>query len=60
VIAACAEGYSFPTNLDRDPPVSGLAPESQNQLMHRALGEEWTPAEFSRALQEHAWRRGTD
>jgi ectoine hydroxylase-related dioxygenase (phytanoyl-CoA dioxygenase family) len=60
VIAACAEGYSFPTNLDRDPPVSGLAPESQNQLMHRALGEGWTPAEFSRALQEHAWRRRTD
>jgi ectoine hydroxylase-related dioxygenase (phytanoyl-CoA dioxygenase family) len=24
VIAACAEGYSFPTNLDRNPPASGL------------------------------------
>ena len=22
-IAACAEGYSFPTNLDRDPPIGG-------------------------------------
>ena len=21
VIAACAEGYAFPTNLDRDPPI---------------------------------------
>ena len=26
-IAACAEGYSFPTNLDRDPPIGGLAPQ---------------------------------
>jgi ectoine hydroxylase-related dioxygenase (phytanoyl-CoA dioxygenase family) len=23
VIAACADGYAFPTNLDRDPPVDG-------------------------------------
>ena len=23
VIAACAEGYAFPTNLDRDPPIGG-------------------------------------
>ena len=27
-IASCAEGYSFPTNLDRDPPAGGLAPGS--------------------------------
>ena len=25
-IAAAAEGYAFPTNIDRDPPVDGLAP----------------------------------
>ena len=41
-IAVCAEGYSFPTNLDRDPPVGGLAPITQNQLMHRALAELWS------------------
>ena len=28
-IAATAEGYSFPTNLDNDPPKGGLAPETQ-------------------------------
>ncbi|KAA0998702.1 phytanoyl-CoA dioxygenase [Paraburkholderia panacisoli] len=59
VIASCAEGYSFPTNLDRDPPVRGLAPESQGQMMLRALREDWEPAEFARALAKHAWRRGT-
>lgn len=39
VIAAFAEGYSFPTNLDTDPPVAGLASESQAALIKRALRE---------------------
>ncbi|NHI05310.1 phytanoyl-CoA dioxygenase [Streptomyces sp. KO7888] len=43
VIAASAEGYPFPTNLDRDPPVDGLAPPSQADLVRRALREEWAP-----------------
>jgi ectoine hydroxylase-related dioxygenase (phytanoyl-CoA dioxygenase family) len=60
VVASCAEGYSFPTNLDRDPPANGLAPESQSQMMLRALSEGWEPAEFARALARHAWRHGTD
>jgi len=37
VIAASAEGYAFPTNLDRDPPVGGLIPLSQAELMAAAL-----------------------
>jgi ectoine hydroxylase-related dioxygenase (phytanoyl-CoA dioxygenase family) len=56
VIASCAEGYSFPTNLDRDPPARGLAPESQAQLMLRALRENWEPDEFATAIANHAWR----
>ena len=36
-IAAAAEGYAFPTNLDRDPPVDGLIPMSQAELMEAAL-----------------------
>jgi ectoine hydroxylase-related dioxygenase (phytanoyl-CoA dioxygenase family) len=36
-IAACAEGYAFPTNLDRDPPIGGLAPPSQQDLLRAAL-----------------------
>jgi len=36
-IAACAEGYPFPTNLDRDPPIGGLAPKSQQALMREAF-----------------------
>jgi ectoine hydroxylase-related dioxygenase (phytanoyl-CoA dioxygenase family) len=36
-LSAAAEGYSFPTNLDRDPPVDGLAPKSQKALVKEAI-----------------------
>ena len=58
-IAACAEGYSFPTNLDRDPPVGGLAPESQAALMHRALNENWALAKFQFELDAQAHKKLT-
>ncbi len=38
-ISATAEGYSFPTNLDRDPPTNGLAPETQAAFFQRALSK---------------------
>jgi ectoine hydroxylase-related dioxygenase (phytanoyl-CoA dioxygenase family) len=56
-IGACADGYSFPTSLDSDPPVGGLAPETQAALMGRALAEGWTAAVFSEALDAQAERR---
>jgi ectoine hydroxylase-related dioxygenase (phytanoyl-CoA dioxygenase family) len=56
-VAACAEGYSFPTNLDRDPPIGGLAPETQAQLMLKALAEKWPAGAFNEALEKQAWRR---
>lgn len=37
VVAASAEGYSFPTNLDRDQPIGGLAPQTQAELVASAL-----------------------
>src|SRR5271154_3026653 len=43
VIAATAEGSAFPTNLDRDPPLGGLAPQTQAQLMAKALAAGWGP-----------------
>ena len=49
-IAACAVGYSFPTNLDSDPPKGGLAPETQAALFQRALAEKMSPEDFSEAL----------
>ncbi len=49
-IAATAEGYSFPTNLDNDPPVGGLAPETQQALFLRALESKMEKAEFENQL----------
>jgi len=58
-IAACAEGYSFPTNLDRDPPLGGLAPQTQQALMLKALHEDWDVPTFSAAIEAQARRRAT-
>ncbi|WP_170415872.1 phytanoyl-CoA dioxygenase family protein [Ruegeria atlantica] len=46
-IAATAEGYPFPTNLDTDPPVGGNAPESQADILRRAVSEGWTETQLS-------------
>lgn len=51
-IAASAEGYSFPTNLDRDPPKGGLAPETQQALFERALAEGFDLQRFTALLEE--------
>ena len=58
-IAASAEGYAFPTNLDRDPAIGGLAPQSQASLMRQALAEDWTLAAFARAAEAQAMRKLT-
>jgi ectoine hydroxylase-related dioxygenase (phytanoyl-CoA dioxygenase family) len=60
VVAAAAEGYAFPTNLDRDQPVGGLAPESQAALMGRALTAGWSPAAVLAELDAQAGRRTSD
>ncbi|MFI1164391.1 phytanoyl-CoA dioxygenase family protein [Streptomyces sp. NPDC020801] len=57
VVAASAEGYPFPTNLDSDPPVDGPAPPSQADVVRRALREEWTPARLRAELRAGAERR---
>ncbi len=56
-IAACAEGYAFPTNLDRDPPIGGLAPRSQQDLMRTALAQGLSEVEFEARLRDQAQTR---
>jgi ectoine hydroxylase-related dioxygenase (phytanoyl-CoA dioxygenase family) len=56
VIAAYAEGYAFPTNLDRDQPIGGIAPQTQADLVRQAVADEWAPAAFESALDAHAAR----
>ncbi len=49
-IAATAEGYPFPTNLDTDPPIGGNAPESQADILRRAVAEGWSVSQLADAL----------
>ncbi|MCX5088255.1 phytanoyl-CoA dioxygenase family protein [Streptomyces sp. NBC_00365] len=57
VIAATAEGYPFPTDLDLDPPVDGLAPPSQADTVWQAVTEDWDPERLRQELQAAAKRR---
>jgi ectoine hydroxylase-related dioxygenase (phytanoyl-CoA dioxygenase family) len=59
VIAASAEGYAFPTNLDRDQPVDGLAPPTQADLVRRALDEGWAHEVLVARLAEQVARTRT-
>ena len=56
VIAASAEGYAFPTNLDRDQPVDGLAPPTQADLVRQALAEGWDHPRLVARLREQVER----
>jgi len=56
-IAAAAEGYSFPTNLDRDPPKAGLAPETQQAFFIRAMHEGMPEQAFADHLDQMSERQ---
>ncbi|MBB4065785.1 phytanoyl-CoA dioxygenase family protein [Gellertiella hungarica] len=56
-VAASAEGYAFPTNLDSDPPVGGLAPKTQAAHMMEALEARLDPDAFASMIAAHAARR---
>jgi ectoine hydroxylase-related dioxygenase (phytanoyl-CoA dioxygenase family) len=60
VVAAVAEGYPFPTNLDLDQPVDGMTPLSQAEVVHRALEVGAGADEVARELASYAARRRTD
>ncbi|GAA4393243.1 phytanoyl-CoA dioxygenase family protein [Tsukamurella soli] len=49
-VAATAEGYAFPSNLDLDQPLTGMHGETQAELTRRALAAGTTPAQFDAEL----------
>ena len=59
VITATAFSYPFPTNLDLDPPIDGLAPPSQADLLREAVLNGSPATEFDAALDAYAARRRT-
>ena len=60
VIAACSEGYPFPTNLDRDSPLKRLAPQSQADLVWKALCDGESLDQLKKTLNDLAERQQTD
>jgi ectoine hydroxylase-related dioxygenase (phytanoyl-CoA dioxygenase family) len=57
VIASCAEGYSFPTNLDLDQPIDGLAPMTQAEILGEAVDQGWSQQRLDTELEAWAGRR---
>jgi ectoine hydroxylase-related dioxygenase (phytanoyl-CoA dioxygenase family) len=57
LIAVAAEGYAFPTNLDRDQPIGGLTPPTQADLLGQAVREGWPDGRLAEALAAQQWRR---
>ena len=56
-VAAAAEGYPFPTNLDLDQPVGGLTPASQAEIVRDALAAGAAPDQLVSMLDSYATRR---
>ncbi len=50
VIAASAEGYAFPGDLDSHPPSGSEPPPAQSDLVAIALSEEWPPSRLATEL----------
>ncbi|MDQ0092250.1 phytanoyl-CoA dioxygenase family protein [Paeniglutamicibacter psychrophenolicus] len=59
IVASSAEGYAFPTNLDRDQPIGGLAPQSQAELVLEHLGRSASHVALDGALDAQESRRRT-
>ncbi|RAO68430.1 uncharacterized protein BHQ10_004442 [Talaromyces amestolkiae] len=61
LVQAIADGYPFPTNLDRRPPApSGLAPESEQDVLRRGLREKWTGQRVVAELRQMRVESGDD
>jgi ectoine hydroxylase-related dioxygenase (phytanoyl-CoA dioxygenase family) len=59
VIAACAEGYPFPANLDLDQPAGGLMPPTQADILSWAVAQGWSRQQLETELGAWTARRQT-
>ncbi len=59
VVAAAADGYAFPTDLDIDQPTGSLTPPSQAEWMRLALSEGWPTERLVEAIGGPAQRSQT-
>jgi short chain dehydrogenase/Phytanoyl-CoA dioxygenase (PhyH) len=59
LITVVAEGCPFPTNLDHDQPIGGMAPPTQADLLGRAVAEDWDDTRLRTELTAQQQRRRT-
>lgn len=57
LLSAICDGYSFPSNLDTDSPIGGMAPLTHAQLTKEALDNAWSLSDYSYAIEEHRLKR---
>ncbi len=57
LITVAAEGYPFPTDLDRDQPIGGMTPQTQAELLSQAVAEDWEPGRLDAELAAQQQRR---
>jgi ectoine hydroxylase-related dioxygenase (phytanoyl-CoA dioxygenase family) len=60
LITVAAEGYAFPTNLDRDQPIGGMTPPTQADLLAQAVREGWDDSQFRAELMAQQRRRAPE
>src|ERR1700744_6493998 len=60
LITVAAEGYAFPTNLDRDQPIGGMTPPTQADLLARAVRQGWDDSQFRAELAAQQRRRAPE
>ncbi len=52
-MAAVAEGYPFPTKLDRRAPATGgMAPESEVDIVVKGLQEDWSREQILEEMEQ--------
>lgn len=56
-VSMAADGYAFPTNLDSDPPLDGLAPATQCDVTREAVRNATSPERFAQLVSEQTGRR---
>ncbi|MFK8033321.1 MAG: phytanoyl-CoA dioxygenase family protein [Hyphomicrobiales bacterium] len=59
IVTCAADTYAFPTSLDNDPPIGGLAPRTQKDITLEALEAGWSIEEYTSALNAQNSRRNT-
>ena len=57
LLNAICDGYSFPTNLDKDAPIGGMAPTTHAQLTYQALEQNLAFEDYVTAIKTLQFKR---